>query len=85
MMKNIFHARVMFLAQKLARYLFNNRISGYEFLYGIPGTIGGAIFMNAGAFHQEIMPNVYSIEVLDAQGKIFTLNKEQINYTLQVK
>ena len=37
--------------------------------------------MNAGAFHQEIMPNVYSIEVLDAQGKIFTLNKEQINYT----
>ena len=66
---------------KLARYLFNNRISGYEFLYGIPGTIGGAIFMNAGAFHQEIMPNVHSIEVLDTQGKIFTLNKGQINYS----
>ena len=66
---------------KLVRYLFNNRIPGYEFLYGIPGTIGGAIFMNAGAFHQEIMPYVHSIEVLDAQGKIFKLNKEELNYS----
>ena len=35
---------------RLARYLHNNRQPGYEFLYGIPGTIAGAISMNAGAF-----------------------------------
>ena len=66
---------------KLVRYLFNNRIPGYEFLYGIPGTIGGAIFMNAGSFHQEIMPYVHSIEVLNAQGEMFKLNKEELNYS----
>ena len=50
---------------KLARYLYNHEISGYEFLYGIPGTLGGAVFMNAGAFEKEILNNIYSIDLLD--------------------
>ena len=50
---------------KLARYLYNHQISGYEFLYGIPGTLGGAVFMNAGAFEKEILNNTYSIDLLD--------------------
>ncbi len=66
---------------KLARYLFNNNISGYEFLYGIPGTIGGAIFMNAGAYDKEIMSYVFSIELIDENGKIYTLYNDDLRYS----
>ena len=66
---------------KLVRYLFNNRIPGYEFLYGIPGTIGGAIFMNAGAFHQGDYAIRTQYRGLNAQGEMFKLNKEELNYS----
>lgn len=66
---------------KLARYLYNHQISGYEFLYGIPGTLGGAIFMNAGAFEKEILNNTYCIDLLDKNGRLQTLFNEDIQYT----
>ncbi len=66
---------------KLARYLYNHQISGYEFLYGIPGTLGGAVFMNAGAFEKEILNNTHSIELLDKDGRLQTLFKKDIQYT----
>ena len=47
-----------------------NKLSGYEFLYGIPGTIGGAVYMNAGAFGQEILQHVYSVDLIDDKGII---------------
>ncbi len=66
---------------KLARYLFNHQISGYEFLYGIPGTLGGAVFMNAGAFEKEILDSIYSIDLLDINGRLQTLFNKDIEYT----
>jgi len=66
---------------KVARYLFQNKISGFEFLYGIPGTIGGAAYMNAGAFNEEILPYVYSIGTLDQDGKLGTLYHKDLKYS----
>ena len=66
---------------KLARYLHDNKQPGYEFLYGIPGTIGGAVSMNAGAFEREIMPYVHSLDLLDENGAIYTLKNDEISYS----
>ena len=66
---------------RLARYLHENRQSGYEFLYGIPGTIAGAVSMNAGAFEREIMPFVHSIDILDENGMIYTLKNNEMSYS----
>ena len=66
---------------RLARYLHDNRQPGYEFLYGIPGTIAGAVSMNAGAFEKEIMPYVYSLDLLDENGMIYTLKNDEISYS----
>tara|TARA_B100000035_G_scaffold305019_1_gene305374 strand:+ start:1046 stop:1879 length:834 start_codon:yes stop_codon:yes gene_type:complete len=66
---------------KLSRYLHDNKISGYEFLYGIPGTVAGAVAMNAGAFKKEIMPYVFSIELLDENGNMHTLTRDKLSYS----
>ena len=66
---------------KLARYLHDNKQPGYEFLYGIPGTIAGAVSMNAGAFEREIMPYVHSLDLLDENGTIYTLKNNEISYS----
>ena len=58
--------------------LMNEDLSGFEELSGIPGTIGGAIFMNAGAYGKEIKDINISTKCMDYDGEIFELsNKEQ--------
>lgn len=62
----------------LARELLNQEITGFEEFAGIPGTIGGAIYMNAGAYGKEMKDIVISTKCMDLNGKIFILsNKEQ--------
>jgi len=58
------------------KYMHENKFGGLEFLTGVPGTIGGAIMMNAGAFGSEIFDYIQSIEFYD--GKIVTLTREQM-------
>ena len=66
---------------KIARYLHDNSISGFEYLYGIPGTIGGAIYMNAGAFDKEILSHVYRIQLIDSTGEPYYLKGEDLDYS----
>lgn len=62
----------------LAVKLMNAEISGFEELSGIPGTIGGAVFMNAGAYGKEVKDINVSTKCMDYDGNIFELsNKEQ--------
>lgn len=52
----------------LSRFALINSIKGFEGLEGIPGTIGGAVFMNAGAYGCEIKDVLNSIEMVDTDG-----------------
>ncbi len=49
----------------LSKYCYQHGISGYEFLYTIPGSIGGNIFMNAGCYNQEIKDKLLSVIFFD--------------------
>lgn len=54
----------------LANRCMENSLTGLEFCYGIPGTVGGGVYMNAGAYGGEIKDAFVSAEVLDANGNI---------------
>jgi len=54
---------------KLARFAARNGLIGAEFFSGIPGTIGGVLKMNAGAFHGETWAIVNWVEILNLQGE----------------
>lgn len=62
---------------KLAQVLLKNSISGFEFASGIPGTIGGAIRMNAGAYGSEFKDIVIETTCINLDGEIFMLNNGQ--------
>ncbi|MBR4910149.1 MAG: UDP-N-acetylmuramate dehydrogenase [Clostridia bacterium] len=53
-------------------------LSGFEFAYGIPGTVGGAVYMNAGAYGGEIKDNIVSARFLTAEGEIKEIKKEDM-------
>jgi len=54
-------------------------LSGFQFACGIPGSVGGAVFMNAGAYDGEISFVIESAEILDDNQEIKTLSKEELN------
>lgn len=64
----------------LAQTLLKNNISGFEFAAGIPGTIGGAIRMNAGAYGGEIKEIVKNVTILNENGEIITLSNEECKF-----
>lgn len=53
-------------------------LTGLEFAYGIPGTAGGALYMNAGAYGGQMADVIESAECLTASGEIKTLKKEDV-------
>ena len=63
---------------RLGNQLADKGLAGFEFATGIPGTIGGAVRMNAGAYGKEIKDIIVSAEVLDKDGNIITLDKEKL-------
>tara|TARA_B100000674_G_scaffold201985_1_gene164868 strand:+ start:360 stop:1268 length:909 start_codon:yes stop_codon:yes gene_type:complete len=68
--------------KKVSLYAMENNISGFEFMYCIPGSIGGGIKMNSGCFGTEFKDKVISIQCLDTEGKIHIIpaNKIKFNY-----
>lgn len=64
----------------LAQVLLKKSISGFEFASGIPGTIGGAIRMNAGAHGFEFKDIVIETTCIDKSGNIFVLDNQQQNF-----
>jgi len=65
---------------QLAQAAKNNGLSGAEFLAGIPGTVGGAVLMNAGAWGSSIADIVEEIQVMGYNGKIKVLKKNKIKF-----
>lgn len=66
-----------FLAQKLLK----EEITGFEEISGIPGTIGGAILMNAGAHGKEIKDIVTEVTAIDYEGKIHKFTNKESEFT----
>ena len=54
-------------------------LAGCEFLYGIPGTVGGGVFMNAGAYGGEIADIIENAVVFTPDGKVTTLSKDDLD------
>lgn len=57
-----------------------NSLTGFEFACGIPGTIGGAVFMNAGAYDGEIAHVIESAELIDENCNIIRLTNEELDF-----
>ena len=67
------------LLSKAAAEAARNSLTGLEFAAGIPGTLGGAIVMNAGAYGGEMKDVVVSAKVLAIDGEVLELSKEELD------
>ncbi|MBM3240276.1 UDP-N-acetylmuramate dehydrogenase [Candidatus Poribacteria bacterium] len=65
---------------RLAKQLAESSLSGLEFAYGIPGTLGGALIMNAGAHGYSMSEIVTEIQVMTHKGEVLTISKEQAGF-----
>ncbi|MCH2038656.1 MAG: UDP-N-acetylmuramate dehydrogenase [Rickettsiales bacterium] len=64
----------------VATFCQQNALTGLEFLVGIPGTIGGAVAMNAGAYASETAGVLERVEAVDEMGEIVTLQPRDIGF-----
>ena len=65
----------------LAEYAANNNLTGFEFLYCIPGTVAGGVVMNSGCYGSDISKVVLSVTVIDMNGEIKIINNKDINFS----
>ena len=66
------------LLSRIGNVVLEAELTGFEFAAGIPGTVGGAVVMNAGAYGGEMKDIIVSTTVLTQDGEIITLNKEEL-------
>jgi UDP-N-acetylmuramate dehydrogenase len=69
------------LLSKLVHYCTSNSLSGLEFAIGIPGSLGGAVVMNAGAWGYEIGNRLNSATLMNNNGDVFTEPGENLGFT----
>ena len=66
---------------RAAVFAANNGLSGLEFAHGIPGSVGGGVYMNAGAYGGEIKDVAESVEIMDIHGNIRVLSNEEMGFS----
>jgi UDP-N-acetylmuramate dehydrogenase len=74
------YAQAGVASAKLAKYCARHGLEGAEFLAGIPGSFGGAVAMNAGAYGGDTWSMIERIECLDREGNINWFDKREISY-----
>ena len=72
------HASAGALLSAIAAAARKEALTGFEFAGGIPGTLGGAVVMNAGAYGGELKDVLKSVTVMDQKGKIFEIPAEEL-------
>lgn len=83
---NISHQQDCITAQsgaaliEVSRYAYQQALTGLEFACGIPGSIGGAIYMNAGAYGGEIKDICQSVTVVTRQGDVVTYDAQALDF-----
>ena len=66
--------------KSLSEFAMENSLGGFEFLYCIPGTVGGGIKMNAGCFQREFKDILISIQAVKKSGQVITIPAKDINF-----
>lgn len=64
---------------KVCQTALRQSLSGVEFAYGIPGTVGGAVYMNAGAYGGEVKDVILWAEYIDKNGELHRLEKDELD------
>lgn len=64
----------------VAQYAAQQGLSGLEFAAGIPGSLGGAVFMNAGAYGGEMMPVIHRVTALDGDGRSIQYEADELRF-----
>ena len=77
---NIIKAQSGALLSILGRNALKNSLTGFEFAAGIPGTLGGALAMNAGAYGGEMKQVIKTVRLMDTEGNIFELSNEEMKF-----
>ena len=69
------------LISKLCTAALDAGLSGLETEYGIPGSVGGGLFMNAGAYGGELADSLISVVSVDRTGELITRKKEELSFS----
>ncbi|MGL6200822.1 MAG: UDP-N-acetylmuramate dehydrogenase [Lachnospiraceae bacterium] len=77
--ENTITAQAGALLSNVAAAACENSLAGFEYASGIPGTIGGAVVMNAGAYGGEIRNHILSAMVLNKDNEVISLDKEELD------
>ncbi len=78
---NIITAQSGILMSKLASIAADNSLAGFEFASGIPGTLGGGIVMNAGAYKGELKDVVIQVTALLKDGTVKVFNQDELDFS----
>ena len=76
---NCIYAEAGILVPYLVSVMLNNNLKGLEFASGIPGSVGGLVYMNAGAYRKEMADVIKSVIVLK-DDEIVTMNKDELKF-----
>ena len=69
-----------YMLKDASEFAWENSLSGLEFAIGIPGTLGGAVFMNAGAYDGEMSHVVTAVRAVDFQGNIKEYDASHLDF-----
>ena len=78
---NILYAECGTMLGKIVKHAVKNNLIGLENLNGVPGTLGGALIMNAGAWGGEISENLIHVEVINLKSEIQKIQKKDLNFS----
>lgn len=78
--KNIVVAESGIKLSSLSDRITEANLTGFEFASGIPGTVGGGVYMNAGAYDSEMKNIVKSVRVIDQKGQVREYTNEQMKF-----
>jgi len=78
---NILYAECGTMLGKIVKHAVKNNLIGLENLNGVPGTLGGALIMNAGAWGGEISENLIHVEIMNSKNEIQKIQKKDLNFS----
>ncbi|GIR19111.1 MAG: UDP-N-acetylenolpyruvoylglucosamine reductase [Candidatus Neomarinimicrobiota bacterium] len=78
---NILYAECGTMLGKIVKHAVKNNLIGLENLNGVPGTLGGALIMNAGAWGGEISENLVHVEIINSKNEIQKIQKKDLNFS----